>query len=424
VTANVEPRTSAPEVEVPVSTKPRIIGLDGARGLSCLGVAVMHICGHYSPNTASAYRTNLFGTGLIFFYVLSGFLLFLPYLRNLMADRESATLPSTKNFAIHRFARIMPGYLAIFLLCNYVFSVAYVENAAMQPPRTDEGTGTITDIWQLLANLTLVQSYVPQYFQTGLNPSWSLTLEFAFYASLPVLGALLFMLRRRTSLPPFGIALIAPGLLLVVGFVGKLLVPLLMAHFGVTDRLLVDWGPNWVAVFLRSFIASADNFAFGMLAAVVVVAIERRVLRESVSRRVRTIAAVAALPAALLCAVLLGSGGVMSLFGVSAVALLAGLAILVIVAPLMRGETSAIANLLEMAPFRFIGKISLSAYLWHFPVMLLLGRAGVMASDTLGGMLWNVAIGLSAAVLISVVTYYVVERPAVNWAKRYRYGMV
>jgi peptidoglycan/LPS O-acetylase OafA/YrhL len=405
-----------------VSTRPRIIGLDGARGLSCLGVAIMHICGHYSPNTASTYKTNLFGTGLIFFYVLSGFLLFLPYVRNLVAERTTARLPSTKNFAIHRIARIMPGYLAIFLLCNYVFSVVYVENAAMQPPRTDDGTGTITNVWQLLANLTLVQSYVPQYFQTGLNPSWSLTLEFAFYTSLPALGALLFVVRKRTSLRPFGIALLAPALLLVIGFVGKMMLPLLMSHFGVTDAVMADWGPNWVAVFMRSFIASADNFAFGMLAAVVVVAIERRVLRESVSRRVRTISAVAALPVGLLSATLLASGGVLALFGVSGVALLAGLAILVIVAPLMRGERSAIANLLEMAPFRFIGKISLSAYLWHFPMMLLLGRAGLMAGDTLDGMVWNVALGLIAAVLISMVTYYVVERPAVDWAKRYRYG--
>ncbi|WP_029115318.1 acyltransferase [Mycobacterium sp. URHB0044] len=409
--------------EAVTASRTRIIGLDGARGLSCLGVAIMHIGGHYSPNTASEYRTNLFGTGLIFFYVLSGFLLFLPYLRNLVADREAARSPSVKNFAIHRLARIMPGYLVIFLLCNYVFSVAYVQNAAIQAPRTDDGTGTITDVWQLLANLTLLQSYVPKYFQTGLNPSWSLTLEFAFYASLPALGALLFMLRRRTSMPPFGIALVAPGLLLVIGFVGKLLVPLLMAHFHVTDPLLVDWGPNWVAVFLRSFVASADNFAFGMLAAVVVVAIERRMLPESVSRRVRMASMIAVLPAGLLCAVLLASGGVPALFGVSGVALLAGLAILVIVVPLIRGETSHIANLLETAPFRFVGKISLSAYLWHFPVMLLLGRAGLMASDTLSGLLWNVAIGLTAAILISTVTYYAVERPAVNWARRYRYGM-
>jgi peptidoglycan/LPS O-acetylase OafA/YrhL len=421
--ANVESLAPAAGGEVATKSRPRIIGLDGARGLSCLGVAVMHICGHYSPETASQYRTNLFGTGLIFFYVLSGFLLFLPYLRSLVVDSDSVKFPSTKNFAIHRLARIMPGYLVIFLLCNYVFSVAYVENAAVQPPRSDAGTGTITNVWQLLANLTLVQSYVPQYFQTGLNPSWSLTLEFAFYASLPGLCALLFVLRRRTSMSPFGIALIAPVLLIVVGFVGKLLVPLLVAHFGVTDPLLMDWGPNWVAVFLRSFIASADNFAFGMLAAVVVVAIERRVLRESISRRMRTISAVAALPAGMLCAGLLASGGVLALFGVSAVALLAGLAILVIVTPLIRGETSAIANLLETTPFRFVGKISLSAYLWHFPVMLLLGRAGLMASDTLRGMLWNVAIGLGAAILISTITYYAVERPAVDWARRYRYGM-
>jgi peptidoglycan/LPS O-acetylase OafA/YrhL len=55
--------------------------------------------------------------------------------------------------------------------------------------------------------------------------------------------------------------------------------------------------------------------------------------------------------------------------------------------------------------------------------MLLLGRVGLMASDTLRGMLWNVVIGLSAAILISTVTYYAVERPTVTWARRYRYGM-
>jgi peptidoglycan/LPS O-acetylase OafA/YrhL len=30
---------------------------------------------------------------------------------------------------------------------------------------------------------------------------------------------------------------------------------------------------------------------------------------------------------------------------------------------------------LETTRFRFVGKIWLSAFLWHFPVMLLLGRA-------------------------------------------------
>ena len=160
-----------------------------------------------SPGTtlhipAAATKVGLVGLSLVFFYVLSGFLLFLPYVRGLTAERSSATLPSTRNFALHRIARILPGYLVIFLLVNYVLRLAYVENPAFQPPGTEDGTGMITDPWQLLANLTLVQTYIPRYIQTGLNPSWSLTLEYAFYAVLPMLAMLLFAMRRRTDLRP------------------------------------------------------------------------------------------------------------------------------------------------------------------------------------------------------------------------------
>lgn len=88
-------------------------------------------------------------------------------MRNLVEHRE---LPNTANFAVHRVARILPGYLVIFLLCNYLLQVAYVQNASLQPTRTEDGTGMITDPWQLIANLTLTQSHTPKYFQTGLNP--------------------------------------------------------------------------------------------------------------------------------------------------------------------------------------------------------------------------------------------------------------
>ncbi len=73
-----------------VRTRARIIGLDGARGLSCLGVAVMHVTAHFSPHTAATWKTNIVGLSLIFFYVLSGFLLFLPYVRKLTEQRASA----------------------------------------------------------------------------------------------------------------------------------------------------------------------------------------------------------------------------------------------------------------------------------------------------------------------------------------------
>jgi len=214
-------QTPSQPTEKPKPGRARIIGLDGARGIACLAVAVMHIAVHYQPITSFHAKINLLGMALIFFYVLSGFLLFLPYIRALVVERDTAQLPSTRNFAIHRIARVFPAYLVIFLFCNFVFRSVYLENAAVQPVGGDAGTGMITDPLKLIANLTLLQSYFPQYIQTGINPSWSLTLELAFYASLPLLGWLMFTLLRRTSLGVYRIAMIAPLLLIAMGYIAR-----------------------------------------------------------------------------------------------------------------------------------------------------------------------------------------------------------
>jgi peptidoglycan/LPS O-acetylase OafA/YrhL len=396
----------------------RIIGLDGARGLSCLGVAVAHVTGHYSPHTAAATKVGLVGLSLVFFYVLSGFLLFLPYVRGLTAERSSATLPSTRNFALHRIARILPGYLVIFLLVNYVLRLAYVENPVFQPPGTEDGTGMITDPWQLLANLTLVHTYIPRYIQTGLNPSWSLTLEYAFYSILPMLAMLLFAMRRRTDLRPFTIAVIGASALAVLAFIGRAFVPAVNVATGITDPYVLEWGDNWAAVFARSFLTNADNFAVGMLAAVLIVAMQQDAVKEWLSRRVRLISALALLPVLMVVAVFIV---MRSPYATSALGLLCAVLILAMVAPLARGEDSMIARWLETAPVLFVGKVSLSAYLWHFPVMLLLGRWGLLAGDTVQGMLYNVVVVLTATLLISTVTYYLVEKPVMDWTRQYRH---
>jgi len=414
--ARDEPTPATPEAAH--RTGSRIIGLDGARGLSALGVAVMHIAGNFSPQTAATTKITVLGMSLIFFYVLSGFLLFLPYVRRLTEDPSVAKVPSTRNFAIHRIARIVPGYLAIFLLCNYVFHVVYVSNPALQPIGTDKGTGMITDPWQLLANLTLMQTYFPQYVQTGLNPSWSLTLEFAFYASLPLLGYLLFATRKRSSMRPMRVALIAPVILIAIGFIGKALAPLIIEHVGITDPELIQWGPNWAAVYLRSFVANADNFAFGMLAAMLMVAMEQRTVSERISRRVQLFSVIGI---ALSLAASLGLIVWGNLFGLSGIAIASALSILVIVAPLARGQRSGIGEALELAPFRYVGKVSLSLYLLHFPVMLMMYRYGLLAHDSVLGMIINIAAVLAVTMVVSTITYYAVEQPAMNVARRYRY---
>jgi peptidoglycan/LPS O-acetylase OafA/YrhL len=413
----LKPKASAAQEAQP-NTRQRIIGLDGARGLSAVGVAVMHVAGNFSPNTAAQTKIGLVGMSLIFFFVLSGFLLYLPYVRRLTEDASVATVPSARNFAIHRIARIMPGYLVIFLLCNYVFQVAYVENPTLQEVGTDNGTGMITDPGQLLTNLTLTQTYFPQYIFTGINPSWSLTLEFVFYASLPLVGALLFVMRRRTSFRPLMLALSVPLFFVALGFVGKILIPLVSTYFGVTDPEMIQWGPNWVAVYVRSFLVNADNFAFGMLAAIVLVAMEQRSMREQLSRRVQLISALA-LPVVIVASLALIALG--NMFGTSGLAVASALVILVIVAPLARGQRSRIGELLESPPFLYVGKVSLSLYLLHFPTMLMMHRFDLLAGDSIGGMVLNIVTVLTVTLLISSVTYQLVEKPAMNIARRYRY---
>lgn len=401
-----------------VKLRARIIGLDGVRGLLCLSIAITHITTHYTPNTAETWMTGLLGFSLVYFFVLSGFLLFLPYVRNLVVDRAAAKMPGVRDYALHRIARIMPCYLVIFLIVNYVLQIAYVQNPALQPLGTDDGTGMITDPGMLLANLTLTQTYFPAYIQTGINPAWSLTLEYAFYASLPLFGVILFALRKRINLNPLVLAALAPALLLIVGLVGRTLIPVVFTHVGTIDFNLLNWGPNWGAVFTKSFLTNADNFALGMFAAVVFVAIERGALNERVSRRVRALSALAIPPMLVVSAVLLVMED--KQYVTAGVAVVAALMILVIVAPLARGEKTKLAVWLDSRPIRYVGEISLSAYLWHFPVMLMMDRMGLMAGDTAAGMWRNVAVLLAITIAAASVTYYAVEKPVMRWVKRRR----
>jgi peptidoglycan/LPS O-acetylase OafA/YrhL len=409
--------SQAPASPPPPKKAVRIIGLDGIRGLGCLGVAAAHIAHWYSPMTSGAAKLNLIGVVLLMFFVLSGFLLFLPYVKALVRD-SNRTMPDTREYVLHRVLRVFPAYVVIFLICNYLFRAVYVENPALQAVGTTDGTGMITDPAQLIANLTLMQTYLPQYFQTGINPAWSLTLEIAFYASLPIIGVFLFRRRRRDGSKPLRIALIAPVVLLVIGLVSKLFIPAIAHATGVTDPLLQEWGDNWLAVFLRSFLAMADTFAYGMFVVVLFVAMERGVITERLSRRIRLIAAVAFVPSGMVALLMLATR---NNYALSGIAFTCAIFVIIVVAPLARGESSALARWLDLAPLRFLGKISLSVYLWHYPVLILLGRSRFLAADdNVVGMLSNVLLAMGVTIALSMVTYYLIEKPALNLTRRYR----
>jgi peptidoglycan/LPS O-acetylase OafA/YrhL len=120
--------------------------------------------------------------------VLSGFLLFLPWVKAAASDGPS---PSVTRYTWHRVRRIMPAY-AVTVVAAYV--VYHFRTGGPNPGHTWEG---------LFRNLTLTQIYTDNYLYSflhqGLTQMWSLAVEVAFYVALPALAYLLLVVlcRRR-----------------------------------------------------------------------------------------------------------------------------------------------------------------------------------------------------------------------------------
>jgi peptidoglycan/LPS O-acetylase OafA/YrhL len=407
-----EPARLPGSSETPVATKAeprqRLAGLDGPRGMSCLGVITLHVAVFFTPAFLAATHVDFVGQLLTLFFVLSGFLLYLPYVKRLS---EGGSMPDTLTYFRHRIFRIFPAYLAIFLIANFVLRAVYVENPLTAGwGHTDHGTGMMTDPIKLLANLTLTHSLFPATFQTGISPSWSLTTEWGFYLLLPVIGITLFAWARKRA-EPWKAAVWPPLILCVVGIATNTIVAVLQAKYYPHAILEAYWGPNWIAVLSRSFLGIADNFAFGMLAAVIFVALARGKLKSMKTFRLQLIFATVA-SIGLACSMVLFV--LNPRYVATAFALASGAFILVIVAPIARGEHSTVASITDWRPLRYVGTVSLSAYLWHFPVLVVLARLKLPIPDNLWGFLIALVVVTGATVACSALTYRFVELPAMK----------
>lgn len=383
-------------------------GIEGLRGLAALSVLLHHV--NVAPLTGEdrfgplSRLLNVAGQGLTLFFALSGFLLFLPFAEAILSDNRS---PSVAKYFRNRALRILPAYLAIFLLASYVlrttYSSGHVTAATLDgiPP-----VGPVTDPVLVLANLGVVQTYVPTGIRSGIGPAWSLTVEIVFYLALPALALIAAALARRSSRL---LAAVLPAVVFcVVGMVGKAVAQATLEGDSATARFLQQWGPNGHSVLERSFLVHADLFAYGMLAAVVAALVNSGRLPQ---RHVRRLAAVGLLAAPV--ALFLFKGTAVerwtdSCFGISASCL-----ILLTVLP-GRSDTTQLARVLEWAPLRSFGLISYSVYLWHVPVISWWESHGLGDQNSLAALVVRAVAVLVTTIALATLTYRFVERPALR----------
>ena len=235
--------------------------------------------------------------------------------------------------------------------------------------------------------------------------------------ALPLLTGIAFYLRKRTSISAPVLAMIPVVIMFVIGITGKLYTASLVGPSGITDPKLLDWGPNQVAVLSRSFWSLADNFTYGMLAAVVFVAIDNGMLKGAIATRMRWWTGLAMIPTAAISLKLIDDN---SRWQSSTVAFGSALLILFIIVPLARGEKSLLAERADWAPLSYVGMISLSVYLWHFPILIMVGRFGWMAGDSPLGLLRNFVLVGAISIAFGSLTYRFIEKPGLTYARRFK----
>jgi peptidoglycan/LPS O-acetylase OafA/YrhL len=167
----------APDALAPPPGNPRFPLMDGLRAIAAMSIVVTHCSGLTGFNTANAlgaYTARL-NAGVALFFVLSGFLLYRPFLA---ARFEGRPRPRIRDYARRRLLRIVPAYwLALTVLAA-----------------TAGLPGVFSGHWYVYYGF--LQVYSGNWILGGIGPAWSLCVEMSFYVALPVIALALARVQR------------------------------------------------------------------------------------------------------------------------------------------------------------------------------------------------------------------------------------
>ena len=366
-------------------------GLTGLRALAALWVTMFYLNALVGPKVISV---GIFGfechlhplitigwVGANIFFVLSGFLL----TTHLMETQRPAWPRLTfRNYFIARIRRVFPAYWAQLAV---LFLIAVATSRALP-----EWTDTIPLHLPMIHNLTERASF-------AINPVyWTLPIEFSFYLCLPLVAR--WLLRAEVE----GGAARWRTLAFVV--LGTL--TLSWCYRIVVFSAYRDSPVNTIVWALSQIPGTIDQFILGTAAAA---ALRWWKQDGHLARRGM---------ASLLCAASLAGIVAMMYFLDSIFAVYwsghwavyvwysaaAGFVALLIVSIALSGALPR--GLFENRVAIFLGTISYSIYLWHFPIAVALAQALDAPRLGLGRF---VLIALPAILAASCVSYYLVERP-------------
>ncbi len=333
--------------------------LDGLRGLAVLAVMAFH-----SGLISGGWL------GVDVFFALSGFLI-----TRLLVDEHAMTGGIKLGwFYARRGLRLFPALLTLVVVLALILIA------------TIRAEQRIYLALYVGAVLLYVANWVEPFglpLAWGFGHTWSLAIEEQFYLAWPLgLVALLRLGRRRIT-----ITLIVAGSAAAV-FAYRMI----LAREGVSPIRLLEGSDT-----------RADSLLIGCAVALVSAweLPPTRLLPSIVARCVGLLAFVGLIVLFLSASISMNDLGL----GASTVAALcAGLVILDLLA-----ERSLFAPLLRTTPLVAIGRISYGLYLWHFPIFFALDIQSARPAGP-----WIVAAGWAATLGVALVSFFVIETPALR----------
>jgi peptidoglycan/LPS O-acetylase OafA/YrhL len=368
---------TVPDAVAPPPKHPRFPMIDGARAVAVLSIVVFHaaVLGNAVSSSVAGRVMAHLNIGVAIFFVISGFLLYRPFIAHRAGGPGPPSLP---DYAKRRVLRIYPAYwLALTVL-------------AVLP-----GIAGVLD-GNLLAMYALVHSQCVSSFGCRLSQTWSLVVEVSFYVVLPFYALAVGRLTRGRALRSW----VRAELILLAALSGASLA----LQFGLFPRNT----PTWIAATL---VGHFLWFAFGMALAVLSAARAGGMpdpwFRRAVVGRPGVVWLLALAGYAGLCAWLPSTPFVVGRGQVFVETIAFGaIGALFILPAAFAPLPSAPGRILTQPVVAWIGLISYGIFLWHFAVALDLGFLGHKASFGV------VLIGtLGITIPIAAVSYYVLERP-------------
>jgi peptidoglycan/LPS O-acetylase OafA/YrhL len=332
-------------------------------------------------------------SGVAVFFVVSGFLLFRPWLRSgLVPGRPPQRV---RQYAWRRVLRILPAYWLTVALCLLLLP--------------QNRTATWLD-W--VRHALVLQIYQYGWFREGLTQTWSLATEISFYAALPAIGLVVaWWLRHRAW--SVGTALAGCAVLGAVPLAWQL-------------WLHASHGPVMGGFWLPAYLGW---FAAGMALAVVRVhldesrppAASRWWLAEELGAHPFTCWGLAA--AALLAALTPLAGPRSLRTDTAGQAVVKGFLYAVVatalVWPAVFGHSRITLAVLANRPMRYLGDISYGMFLYHLLVLDTVMR--ILGYPVFSGQVVQVfPLTVAGTAALAAVSFRILERPLIRMGHRTR----